>query len=223
VFNFLVIQWQTESPIAEFQLELDEEVNSADFYFVIIFSDNSDIRYIKGIMIENDKFVYDITMTQCNSIKVEESEMFPNTFLTLFNQGESIPSLDELDHFKHYGIEPPTSLPESLELYRRDFQVPAIDNIIKTGRSSLIESALKHKTENDSTFKGDHHFVNTVLLPLITSKRNELTEVVSIHFTGISVNSLLSASQESERLNSKDLQDFLEDQIRYFTDLDRVV
>ena len=77
-----MIQWQTESPIAEFQLELDEEVNSADFYFVSIFSDSSDIRYIKGIMIENDKFVYDITMTQCNSIKVEQSEMFPNTFLT---------------------------------------------------------------------------------------------------------------------------------------------
>ena len=44
--------------------------------------------------------------------------------------------------------------------------------------TGLIESALKHKTENDSTFKGDHHFVNTVLLPLIASKRNELTEVV---------------------------------------------
>lgn len=217
-----MIHWETDSPIAEFNLVLGDDVESADFFFSSIFSDSSDIRYLKGIMIENCKFVYDVTLSQINSEKATESESFPQTFLTLFDQSDKIPTLAELDHFQHYGVEVPTSPPSSMDIYRRDYQIPAIDNIIKTGRASLIESALKHQTEHAATFKGDHCFVNTVLMPLLLKKRQELTQVVSMHFTGASENSLLEDAQESERLNSEDFQGFLDEQIRYFTDMDRV-
>jgi hypothetical protein len=213
VFRFIVLEWSSGAPICEFLLQISSDVTSADFYFDTLFADSSDSRYLKGVIIENEKTVYDIMLEQCDSVRSNQAASFPEVFCNLFNNAKDTISDIDLDIFRELGVNQ-SSPPATLLEYHEKYQIPLTDLLIKTGRSGLIESALKYKHENQFTFNDTLTFVTTVLYPLITKKSKELTHSISRNYPGSEA--LMSSSAD-------DFDRFIENEIKYFQDLDRVV
>lgn len=140
-FSVLVIDWEQEAFLCEYSVEFSRDIASAEFFFESIFADAADVKYIKGSMIENENVVYDLTLVQLDSLKNKQATTFPTLFPKLFGI-TSLPISQSLLHdFSQFGIKnnPPKTL---LDLHEH-FQMPLIDEIIREGRVSLIEDALR--------------------------------------------------------------------------------
>ena len=220
-YSVVVLDWQTQAFLCEFKVVIGSDVKAADFYFENIFADSSDIRYIKGTMIENEKVVYDLTLVQLSSVKTRQSDDFQDTFLDLFKKQDIPISNQVIQRFQVFDVTAPE--PRTLAQFHNNFQIPLVDRLIKEGRVSLIENALKfkkgrlHSIGTELAFKNTHHFVSTVILPLITNKEEELRQFIHNHFKQAA-----STAEELNQLKDQRLENHLITYIAYLTDLDRV-
>lgn len=193
-------------------MEIPADVNSADFYFDSLFADSSDSRYLKGAIIENERVVYDITLAQCDSVKADQASDFPRVFCQIFEDDQTRFSPVDLQVFRELGLTE-TSRPSTAEEYQERYQIGLIDLLLKTGRSGLIEAALKHKEDNRLAFRSQLSFVRSIIADLVARKIEHLASSIVAHCCD---------AEESGWSMDGGFEEYLSDTIRYFQDLDRV-
>lgn len=141
-FVIVVLELGQGSFLCEFNFDIPQEISTAEFFFDAIYADAADVKYIKGSMIENDRVVYDLTLVQVESMNNKLAVAFPSIFPKLFGNISLPIDSNLIREFDNFGIKgnPPKTL---VELHTH-WQMPLIDAIIREGRVSLIESALRN-------------------------------------------------------------------------------
>jgi hypothetical protein len=141
-FHIIVLDWSQSAFLCEFSLDIPQEISTAEFFFDSIYADSADVKYIKGSMIENDNVVYDLTLVQVESPRNKQATIFPGLFPRLFGN-VTLPMLSNVARdFEVFGIK--GNPPKTLVDLHTGWQMPLIDEIIREGRVSLIESALRN-------------------------------------------------------------------------------
>lgn len=175
LFKFKGIQSGTNICICEFELQLSEDIFSAEFHFERLYADRSDVRYLKGRMIENDRLLYDILLTQVHSVKSKQEHAIPMMFNQLFDFSHELPNQKTINHFHELGVQgaDPLDRSEFMNVYQR----PLVRKLVRSSRAHLIKKALTMPSAInplEKHYKTAHKFMSYLIEPLLKEEIQEL-------------------------------------------------